>query len=160
MLEDVEGSMTKAQQPTVSDLIGAWQLEGWALVYEDGRAPEYPLGRDAKGLILYTSDGYLSATIARANRRTFATGDSAEKAQAYEDCFAYAGRYEIRDGVVFHSIVVATNPSLAGITSTRHIMLDGDRLTLSGPDFSPDAPRFHRIIWRRAKSEAVGPSRG
>ena len=41
---------------------------------------------------------------------------------------------------------------LAGVTSTRHILLDGRRLTLSGPDFSPDAPRFHRIIWRRVET--------
>jgi hypothetical protein len=45
---------------------------------------------------------------------------------------------------------VATNPALTGITSTRNIHLDGNRLTLSGPDFSPGVPRYHRIIWRRA----------
>lgn len=137
---------------TASDLIGAWRLESWSLVYEDGRKPEYPLGGDAKGFILYTADGHMSATLARAKRPTFARGDATEKAQAYDDCFAYAGRYEVRDGVAFHSIEVATNPALAGITSTRHILLDGNRLTLSGPDFSPDAPRFHRIIWRRVKA--------
>jgi Lipocalin-like domain len=131
------------------DLIGAWILEGWALVYEDGRAAEYPLGRDAKGLILYTGDGRMSATLMRAGRKPFSTGDASEKAQAYDDCFAYAGRYEVRGDAVFHTIEVATNPAIAGITSTRNIQLDGNRLTLSGPDFSPGSPRYHRIIWRR-----------
>lgn len=135
---------------TASDLIGGWHLEGWALVYEDGRAPEYPLGRDAKGYILYTPDGHMSATLMRAKRRPFSTGDAAEKAQAYDDSFAYAGRYEVKGDAVFHSIEVATNPALAGVVSTRNVMLEGSRLTLVGPDFSPDAPRFHRIIWRRA----------
>ena len=79
--------------------------------------------------------------------------DSANaKAEAYDGCFAYAGRFEVRKGVAYHSIDVATNPALAGVTSTRHILLDGRRLTLSGPDFSPDAPRFHRIIWRRVET--------
>jgi hypothetical protein len=64
----IEGSMIDAEQPTASDLIGAWRLESWALVYEDGRAPEYPLGSDAKGFILYTTDGHVSATLARARR--------------------------------------------------------------------------------------------
>ena len=134
---------------TAQDFIGAWRLESWSLVYEDGRADEYPLGRKATGFILYTADGHMSATLARAGRLAMARDDAEAKAEAYDSCFAYAGRYEVRKGVAYHSIEVATNPALAGITSTRHILLDGTRLTLSGPDFSPDAPRFHRIIWRR-----------
>ena len=126
---------------TAADLIGAWRLESWSLVYEDGRADEYPLGKKATGFILYTADGHMSATLARAGRMPLSSHDAAEN--------------EVREGAAFHSIEVATNPALAGITSTRHILLDGTRLTLSGPDFSPDAPRFHRIIWRRVKfSEA------
>ena len=31
----------------VTDLLGAWHLVGWSLVYADGRPPEYPLGQDA-----------------------------------------------------------------------------------------------------------------
>lgn len=143
--------MSGTDPVTAADLIGAWRLESWSLVYEDGRADEYPLGRQAAGFILYTADGHMSATLARAGSKPLASNDATEKAQAYDDCFAYAGRYEVRDGVAFHSIEVATNPALAGITSTRHILLDGSRLTLSGPDFSPGAPRFHRIIWRRVK---------
>ena len=134
---------------TTKDLIGAWKLEDWSLVYEDGRPDDFPLGRDAVGFILYTADGHMSATISRAGRKPLGTDGVAAKAEAYDGCFAYAGRFEVRKGVAFHSIEVATNPALAGITSTRHILLDSNRLTLSGPDFSPDAPRFHRIIWRR-----------
>ena len=137
-----------------NDLVGAWQLESWALVYEDGRPAEYPLGRRALGLILYTPDGHVSATLMRAGRKPMADDTTTAKAQAYDESFAYAGRFEVRDGAVFHSIDVATNPALAGITSARHIRLDGDRLTLSGPDFSPGSPRHHRIMWRRAKREA------
>ena len=142
---------------TAKDLVGAWRLDSWSLVYEDGRADEYPLGRGATGFILYTADGHMSATLARAGRAPMAGDTATAKAEAYDGCFAYAGRYEVRKGVAYHSIEVATNPALAGITSTRHILLDGQRLTLSGPDFSPDAPRFHRIIWRRAKPVAVAP---
>lgn len=135
---------------TAQDLIGGWKLESWSLVYEDGRPAEYPLGRDAIGYILYTADGHMSATLSRAGRKPFSSGDPAEKVQAYDDCFAYAGRYEVKGEAVFHSIAVATNPALVGVTSTRNIHLDGTRLTLLGPDFSPDTPRFHRIIWRRS----------
>ena len=117
------------------DLLGGWHLESWSFVYDDGRPAEHPLGADAKGIILYTADGHVSATLMRAN---------------LSESFAYAGRYEVRDGVVFHSIEVATNQSLVGVTSTRHIELMGERLTLSGPDFSAGTGRTQRIAWRRS----------
>jgi hypothetical protein len=120
---------------SIKALLGAWRLVSWSFVYDDGRPAEYPLGSDAEGLILYTEDGHVSATLMR-------TTGAAES-------FAYAGRYEVRDGAVYHSIEVATNPALVGITSTRHTALDGDRLTLSGPDFSASSGRTQRIVWRR-----------
>ena len=120
---------------SAKDLLGAWRLDSWSFVYDDGRPPENPLGPDAKGIILYTADGHVSATL----MRTSGTAES----------FAYAGRYDVRDGAVFHSIEVATNPALIGITSTRYIALDGDRLTLSGLDFSAGSGRAQKIVWRR-----------
>ena len=58
----------------------------------------------------------------------------------------------MRDATVFHSIEIATDPALIGITSTRHIQLDGDRLVLSGPDFTAGTGRTQKIEWRRAKA--------
>ena len=121
--------------PSAKDILGAWRLESWSFVCDDGRPVEYPLGPDAKGIILYTVDGHVSATIMRASGAV--------------ESFAYAGRFDVRDGTVFHSIEVATNPALVGITSTRYAALEGDRLTLSGPDFAADTGRTQRIVWRR-----------
>lgn len=118
----------------MSGLLGAWQLERWSFVYDDGRE-EFPMGSDARGYILYTPTGQVSATIMRADK---------------SECFAYAGRYEIADGTVFHSIELSTNPALIGVRSTRHIALDGGRLILSGPDFLPGTRRMQRIAWHRA----------
>ncbi|MBX9946395.1 MAG: lipocalin-like domain-containing protein [Reyranella sp.] len=133
-------------------LVGAWRLESWSLVYDDGRAPEFPLGREAKGFIFYMPGGEVSATLMRGGRPSRAPASEREKAAAYEESFAYAGHYEVRDGAVFHSIEVATNPALVGLTSTRHIELDGDRLTLSGPDFVAGSGRTQRIVWRRSSA--------
>jgi hypothetical protein len=118
----------------MSELLGAWRLESWSYVYQDGRLSEFPMGPDAKGYILYTPSGQVSATIMRADR---------------SECFAYAGRYEIADGRVFHTIEISTNPALVGVRSTRSIALDGDRLTLSGPDFFAGTARTQQIVWRR-----------
>ena len=133
------------------DLLGAWRLLEWSLVYADGRAAEFPLGADAAGFLMYTADGHVSATLMRSGRPAGTPTSTAEKAAAYDAGFGYAGRYEVRDNTVFHSIEVATNPALVGVTSTRHIRLEGDRLSLSGPDFAAGSARTQRIDWRRAK---------
>jgi hypothetical protein len=116
-------------------LLGGWRLESWSYLYEDGRPPEFPMGADAKGYILYTPQGQVSATIMRADG---------------SECFAYAGRYELADGTVFHNIELSTNKALVGLRSTRHIRRESDRLTLSGPDFAAGTNRVQQIVWRRA----------
>lgn len=130
-------------------LLGAWRLVSWSLVYDDGRAPDFPLGEAATGIIQYTPDGHVSATLMRGGRERVAPADEIGRARAYAESFAYAGRYRVEGGTVYHAIEVATNPALIGITSTRHIHLDGDTLTLSGPDFAASSPRTQRIVWRR-----------
>lgn len=137
---------------SAKDLIGAWRLESWSLIYDDGRDPEYPLGPDAVGMIMYAAGGEVSAILMRSGRSAVAPVLEADKARAYAESFAYAGRYEVRDGTVYHSIEIATNPALIGLRSTRHITLDGDHLVLSGPDFVAGMKRSQRIEWRRARS--------
>jgi hypothetical protein len=119
----------------VHDLPGAWRLERWSLEYEDGRPAEFPLGPDARGMLLYTPGGQVSATL-MSSRQPIAS-------------LAYAGRYDVRDGAVYHSIEIATDPTLVGLTTTRHIAREGDVLTLSGPDFHAGTGRSQKIVWRR-----------
>ena len=117
------------------DLVGAWDLQRWSFEYEDGRPPEFPLGPEARGTLLYTPGGQVSATL---------MGTGATPAS-----FAYAGRYAVRDGAVYHSIEISSDPTLVGVTTTRHIAREGDMLTLSGPDFRAGSGRSQKIVWRR-----------
>ena len=133
-----------------NDLFGAWHLVSWSLVYADGRPPEHPLGADATGILMYTSDGHVSALLMRKARPAAAPANPVEAAAAYADSFAYSGRYTVRDRTAYHAIEVSTNPALVGVTSTRHIDMADGRLTLSGPDFAAGSPRTQRIEWRRA----------
>ena len=98
---------------------------------------------------MYTADGHISATLMRKARPAQAPASPAAAATAYAESFAYAGRLTVRDDTVFHSVEVATNPALIGITSTRHIELAGDTLARSGPDFGAGSPRTQRIVWQR-----------
>jgi len=117
------------------DLVGAWGLESWSLEYEDGRPSEFPLGLAVRGMLLYTPDGRVSATLMGAGKPAAS--------------FAYAGRYDVRGDAVYHSIEIATDPTLVGVTTTRHIAREGDVLTLSGPDFRAGTGCRQKIVWRR-----------
>jgi Lipocalin-like domain len=130
-------------------LVGTWQLERWELVYQDGRPPECPLGADATGFLIYTADGYVSASLARSGRAPLEASE-AGKAQAFDAYFGYAGRYDVRDGTIVHRIALAPNPGLTGVETLRHAQLEAGRLILTGPDFAAASPRSHRIVWRRA----------
>ncbi|HLM11418.1 MAG TPA: lipocalin-like domain-containing protein [Reyranella sp.] len=117
------------------DLVGAWGLESWSLEYEDGRPSEFPLGLAVRGMLLYTPDGRVSATLMGAGKPAAS--------------FAYAGRYDVRGDAVYHSIEISTDPTLVGVTTTRHIAREGDVLTLSGPDFRAGTGRRQKVVWRR-----------
>lgn len=134
-----------------SNLVGTWLLERWEIDPGDGRPPETPLGPDATGFLIYAPDGHVSASLARAQRAPVDRADPAAKARAFDDFFAYTGTYEVRDGSVFHSIVLAPDAAMTGALTQRRIRLDGDRLELSGGDFTASSPRTHRILWRRAR---------
>lgn len=135
------------------DLLGAWRLISWSLVYEDGRPDEYPVGRGAPGVLTYTPDGRMSTVLSRADRVKATPITMADKATAYEDTFAYAGSFEVRNGVVHHVIEIAHDPALVGNLVLRYGVIEDDRLTYkgSGADFSIGAKRYQKVIWQRFK---------
>ncbi|MER5625292.1 lipocalin-like domain-containing protein [Streptosporangium sp. NPDC002544] len=132
------------------DLVGAWRLVEWRIVSAGGRV-SHPFGTDAVGLLCYTPDGHMSATIARAGRSPL-PGASPRKAppealaEAFTSFFAYAGRYEIRDGHVAHDVELSLNPAFAGTVQIRELNADGDRLVLAAEEDG----RWHTLIWKRS----------
>ena len=57
-----------------SQFLGTWRLVSWQMPGEDG-APYYPLGKKAKGLIVYAPDGYMFAALMAPMRPRFAGED-------------------------------------------------------------------------------------
>ncbi|MEU4411344.1 lipocalin-like domain-containing protein [Streptosporangium sp. NPDC023963] len=132
------------------DLVGAWHLVEWRIVGADGRV-SHPFGTDAVGLLCYTPDGHMSVTIARAGRAPLPGAGPRQAppealAEAFTSFFAYAGRYEVRDGHVAHDVEVALNPAFAGTVQVRELNADGDRLVLA----AGEGCRWHTLIWRRS----------
>ncbi len=140
-----------------ADLHGTWQLESWAIGYSDREDYTYPYGEDPQGLLLYTRDGWMSASISRRERARLPEDVSIRKlplqvrADAFSSYFHYAGRYQVVDGDVIHYVVQSLNPNFPGTEQLRHAELDGDTLVLSGKDHVGDCTRFHSLVWHRVE---------
>jgi len=152
---------TTAAGAAGNPLLGTWQLVRWEIAYSDGRPPSLPFGADATGLILYSSDGQMSACIARRKRARLSSDSvrsapESERLAAFESYFQYAGPYTIRGEPgrlqVVHRVTHALNPNFVGTEQVRdmHFADDGS-LTLSASDTLPGSTvaRRHRLVWRR-----------
>ena len=51
-----------------SELLGSWELIEWRIEYSEGRDPGWPFGKDARGLLMYAPDGWMSATMSKQGR--------------------------------------------------------------------------------------------
>ncbi len=137
------------------DLQGSWQLESWTIGYSDRDDFTYPYGEDPQGLLLYTNDGWMSASIARHERAPLPEDVSFRKipdelrADAFASYFHYAGRYRVVDGDVIHYVSQSLNPNFPGTEQVRHAELDGQTLVLSGKDQVGEVVRFHSLVWHR-----------
>ena len=90
-------------------LVGGWQLCSWELDYADTGVTRYPYGQQARGLLLYTADGWMNAVIERGGRSQVPAGVNPRAiepdllATAYREFFQYAGHYRIEGDAVVHT---------------------------------------------------------
>lgn len=146
-----------------SDLVGAWELESWAIGYADRDDLSYPYGEEPRGLLLYTEDGWMSAAIARPQRQRFPEDvafrkiPDAAKGEAYTSYFHYAGRYRVQGGDVIHYVSMSLNPNFPGTEQLRHAELDGQTLVLSGKDMVGGVERFHSLVWHKSSPTEQDP---
>ncbi|WP_423392421.1 lipocalin-like domain-containing protein [Burkholderia sp. LMG 21824] len=116
--------------------VGAWRLVSDEIRPRGGGAVTYPLGRDVRGWILYTPDGYMSAQLMAAGRPPYADGDlqggtADERAAAAGGYIAYSGPFHVADdGTPTHETDVSPFPNWIGHVQQRAVRLDGDRLPL------------------------------
>lgn len=120
------------------DIVGAWQLEEFRLVDAEGKVTK-PWGPGSVGLLMYTEDGYMAASI------------RSEDAARGVHFMGYSGPYEVGAERVEHKVRVSSDPNLIGTTQVRGARLQGGKLILSsgrslygGPGTSAE------LVWRRA----------
>jgi hypothetical protein len=136
-------------------LLGAWQLKAWKIRWSDEDKFSYPFGEQAQGLIVYTTDGFMSAVIHRGDRALLPEGVAPRKmpsdvcAEAYQSYMHYAGPYRIEGEDVVHCVEHALMPNMVGTEQLRHIEIDGERLTLRGEENLSERVRLHEVDWQR-----------
>lgn len=139
-------------------LLGSWVLVDFTVSVDDGRPPLQPLGADARGLVVYSPDGWMSAVLSRGDREAVsdsleeaARADAATKAAAFDTYLSYAGRWHLEGDVVHHTLALALVPGMVGRTLRRRVQLDGDRMTLAYPrPTRSGAVATYTLTWRRA----------
>lgn len=137
------------------DIIGTWLLKSWYNELSDG-SKIYPLGKDIKGYINYSNDGFVFVHIMKADRENYAnddpfTGTDAEDAAAIKSQISYAGPYEFIDGKLYHHAKVSSFPNWVGTDQIRDVKIEGDRLELNavGARFQGNTVTA-KLIWSRA----------
>ena len=145
-------------------LLGAWSLHRWAVDSGGGHVPTLPFGADARGLLLYSADGWMNASISRAARPAMSAASPrratvGEQCAAFESHFNYAGPFTLRlvAGVphVVHAVQFSLNPNALGSEQVRRVHFEGDdRLTLCATELHGGTEREHRLEWQRCSSVA------
>lgn len=122
--------------------IGTWNLVHWDVQTVDGLHYNYPYGAQAKGVIIYTKEGRMSAMLMQLDRPKFAIphswkGTTDETNAAFKGYTAYSGLFKIVDNTVVHQVDMSLFPNWIGTDLVRNFefQLEDKHLLLSTNPF-------------------------
>jgi hypothetical protein len=106
-------------------ILGVWQLENWEIQKKDGTYKSR--GKHLRGLLMYSSTGQMSVSMASDGPVIF-----------------YAGTYELKDNHMVHRAEISFDPK--NFTNVkRRVNLNGDTLILQ----NDDDKRGIRLTWKK-----------
>jgi hypothetical protein len=119
------------------NIIGAWELVSMVSIDTSTGEERRPFGTAPRGLIVYTSDGHMSAQLAESDMSGYV---------------AYGGRFSVNEDTasIHHDVMISMMPELLARPQFRDASVDGDELTLSTTT-TDDAGMESRssLVWRR-----------
>ncbi len=136
--------------------VGAWKLISNEYLSQDG-VNTYPLGREAIGLIMYDSQGNMSAQLMNAKRPRFAADDwlkgtPEEIKAAFEGMRCYFGTYDVDEAKkkVVHHVHGHSFPNGVGTDNVRYYEFSGNNLILKTvPIKMRGKDVVGRLVWER-----------
>jgi hypothetical protein len=142
--------------PSVSDLLGTWQLVSVEGTVTGQAKPALPYGAHPVGFLMYQADGHMCAELTNkdAAAANHLKATDAQKIAYYESFIAYCGTFKLdaQKSTVYHYPTVAWSPAYLGSTQPRPFRLQGDKLIITASEGLPD-PRMEKmvLVWQRAK---------
>lgn len=139
-------------------LLGSWVLQSYLEQPKGQETPNYPLGADARGMLIYSPDGYMSALLMRNGRRPFASGDwfrsTADELSAASAFIAYSGSFVVDEAShsVAHHVDLSFFPNWVGQSQIRLAGGDADDLILTptAPILSGGDLVIPQLRWKRS----------
>lgn len=148
-------------EPRVERFVGTWRLLSMETHTDSGRIV-YPLGPDARGVVIYSEAGYMNVSIMAGERPFFSSdagigqrGTTAELVGAMKSYLSYAGPFEVLDDRVVHHVEISLFPNWIGTDQTRYYRFVDRRLYLSTEPLAADGVLSGRgalLSWERAIS--------
>ena len=124
-----------------NELIGTWELLSYIEVPIDGTDSIFPMGKNPTGLLIFSSDDYMSLQISANPRLPYSTNDRFTASQdelvsGFNTYVAYCGQYEInsRTGIVSYHITNSLYPNFDNTTLRRKATFEADVLYLKSLD--------------------------
>jgi|SRR5450432_686595 Lipocalin-like domain len=131
-------------------LVGAWSLQRFVQEDMDGTI-SYPMGKNAKGSLYYTSGGHVSVHIMLMDRSVKIDQSLQQSGISYHDLgyLAYSGRFRIDviKQLVIHDIAVSLYPDWIGSHQVRAVSLEGNQLELHFEQTMHGKTFRFRLLW-------------
>lgn len=139
--------------------VGRWKLVSWVKKTPDGNT-SYPFGENAVGYIIYTEDGFVTATLMAANRSPIRVSPYKlalkpryamaliRYLKAAGTFVNYSGSFRIVGDTVIHHVETSLYPDWVGTDLVRTFIFAGDQLTLLAEE-TPGV--IHELVWANVR---------
>jgi hypothetical protein len=136
-------------------IIGTWILERFELKNLSLNKTHYLYGQNPIGILIFSSDGYMSVTIMSDNRKNFAVesllgASLEEKANAAETYLSYSGRWRIDKDKIFVTVLVSLLPNLKNKEHFRTFQITNENLLLRTPIITQEESKILiELSWQK-----------
>lgn len=110
---------------TIKDLVGEWELSNFIIEKQNG--VRKPWGKNMTGLLIYTSNGYMSVSINQAIDKRISSAED-----KFKSILFYSGTYEVVEDKIIHHVTNASDLNRIDNDMVREATLDLDKLMLIG----------------------------
>ena len=135
-------------------IVGAWSLIRWTTIYDNGKII-FPMGKDAQGMLIYTNDNHMSASLYKIDRVHFVSGEMLtanmeEKIQAWDSYFSYSGTFKLVGNNIYHNVISSMYPNWVGDDQQRVVSIKNSNLVLETiPQESRRGKQYSKVEWKK-----------